>query len=253
MALRIVTLEEAPELEPLLWDESLRSTWPEFMHHGASSSYFFADGVLARRHGYMLAAYDDAEPGRLVARAFSTPVALSGEGREDLPDGGWDAIVRWAHADLLDDRATDSVSALEILIRADQRGAGLSYAMLEAMRANAKRRGATRLVAPVRPNGKHREPQMPMQEYAFRSREDGLPHDDWLRVHVRAGGRIVKVAPVSFCVNGSLTQWRRWTGLPFDRDGAQEVPFALNPVMASLAQDHAVYAEPNVWVEHRVA
>ncbi len=45
-------------------------------------------------------------------------------------------------------------------------------------------------------------------------------------------------------------RWRRWTGLPFDRDGAVEVPGALVPVHYDTAHDHAVYVEPNVWVRH---
>ncbi len=90
-----------------------------------------------------------------------------------------------------------------------------------------------------------------MAEYVERRRPDGLPEDPWLRVHVRAGGEIVRVAPASMTVSGSLAEWRAWTGLPFDRDGAVEVPGALTPVHCDLAQDHAVYVEPNVWVRHR--
>lgn len=78
----------------------------------------------------------------------------------------------------------------------------------------------------------------------------GLPVDPWLRVHVRAGGTIVKVAPASMVMAGTLAQWREWTGLPFDTDGEVHVPQALVPVHASLAHNHAVYVEPNVWVRH---
>lgn len=51
-------------------------------------------------------------------------------------------------------------------------------------------------------------------------------------------------------VSGTLAQWRRWTGHPFDRDGAVEVPGALVPVHCDTAHDHAVYVEPNVWIRH---
>ncbi len=47
-------------------------------------------------------------------------------------------------------------------------------------------------------------------------------------------------------ISGSLAQWRSWTGLPFDADGAVEVPGALSPVVCDTAADHAVYVEPNV-------
>ncbi|WP_284742676.1 hypothetical protein [Amycolatopsis sp. RTGN1] len=93
---------------------------------------------------------------------------------------------------------------------------------------------------------------MPMREYVAETRVDGLPADRWLRTHVRAGGRILGVAACSATVSAPLADWRGWTGLPFDRDGVVEVPGALAPVFVSIAQDFAVYVEPNVWVSHRV-
>jgi hypothetical protein len=105
---------------------------------------------------------------------------------------------------------------------------------------------AAGLVAPVRPTRKHEHPATPMADYARRTH--GLPAGPWLRTHVRAGGRVTGIAPASMVVAASLAQWREWTGLPFDADGPVIVPGALVPVQASLAHDHAVYAEPNIWV-----
>jgi hypothetical protein len=51
-------------------------------------------------------------------------------------------------------------------------------------------------------------------------------------------------------VPGSLEQWRRWTGLPFDTAGDIEVPGALVPVHCEPERGYAVYVEPNVWVRH---
>jgi hypothetical protein len=77
-----------------------------------------------------------------------------------------------------------------------------------------------------------------------------LPADPWLRTHVRVGGRVLQVCPRSMVVPGTLAEWRDWTGLPFDTSGAVVVPGALVPVHCSVEQNHAVYVEPNVWVEH---
>ena len=41
-----------------------------------------------------------------------------------------------------------------------------------------------------------------------------------------------------------------WTGLPFDTTGDVIVPKALVPVHVDVTHDHAVYVEPNVWVQH---
>ena len=118
------------------------------------------------------------------------------------------------------------------------------------MRDNAARRGFAELVAPVRPNGKA-DVHEPMSTYALRVRDDGLPVDPWLRVHVRAGGRIAQVAPRSMVVPGTLEEWRAWTGLPFDETGPVLVPRALAPVHCDVEHGVAVYVEPNVWVVHR--
>jgi hypothetical protein len=53
-------------------------------------------------------------------------------------------------------------------------------------------------------------------------------------------------------VAGSLAEWRAWTGLPFDRTGDAIVPRALVPVHCDTGHEHAVYVEPNVWVEHNL-
>src|SRR5690606_37204957 len=130
-------------------------------------------------------------------------------------------------------------------------GRGLSYRMLAALRDAARRQGHEVLLAPVRPTAKHLEPRVGMTDYVRRRGDDGFPADPWLRVHVKAGGTIRRVAPASMTVSGSLDQWRRWTGLPFDRDGDTDVPGALVPVHCDTARDRAVYVEPNVCVRHR--
>lgn len=244
MTLRFTTLAERPEFAEQLWD--MDSTWPVFMFEDPIADLFYGIATTAYAE-YVLVADDDAEPGKLVARSCMAPYAKKDD---ELPDDGWDGVIRrgW----LTRERGTgaDSVSALEISIRPDKQGTGLSHLMLAAMRDNAARLGFSELVAPVRPNQKHLEPHTPMTEYAFRTREDGLPYDAWLRVHVRAGAKIVKVAPRSMTISGTLDEWRKWTGLPFDTTGPVEVPKALNPAHCDVAHDHVVYVEPNVWVSH---
>lgn len=92
---------------------------------------------------------------------------------------------------------------------------------------------------------------MGMEDFLARRRDDGLPSDPWLRTHERLGARVVKVAPFSMTIVGSLAQWESWTGAPLV-DGANVVRGALAPVLASTGSDIGVYVEPNVWVEHTV-
>ena len=99
---------------------------------------------------------------------------------------------------------------------------------------------------------KHLHPDMCIEEYAALTREDGLPVDPRLRVHVRAGGTVVGVAARAMTMAGSLADWREWTGLPFDVTGPVAVPEALVPILCDVAQDYAVYVEPCIWVHHRL-
>ncbi|GAA0926692.1 N-acetyltransferase [Nonomuraea longicatena] len=243
MSLRITTLAERPEFAANLWD--MDHAWKEFMFNDPLADFYYpvADTRFA---DYVLVADDSAEPGRLVARGCMIPFTGKGE----LPDDGWDAVIRRGWLARETGTSPDLVSALEITIRKDRLGTGVSQHMVRAMRDTAAARGFAELVAPVRPNRKHLEPGTPMTEYAYRTRDDGLPHDAWLRVHVRLGGRIVKVAPRSMTISGTLAEWRGWTGLPFDTTGMVTVPGALVPVHCDVEHDYAVYVEPNVWVSH---
>ncbi len=241
MDLEIVTLAARPQPWDVFWD--MDTSWPEFMKHDPiGNSYYssleehFTECVLVGLDG----------SGRIVAKAFSAPFVLP-EG--ELPDAGWDFALRSALLARVRGEAPNAITAAEIAIVPELQGTGLSGVMLAALRDNAGRLGFTELLAPVRPNGKT-DAHEPMQEYAFRTRDDDLPVDPWLRVHVRAGGRIDRVAPRSMVIPGTLEEWRAWTGLPFDTTGPVEVPGALAPVMCDAEHGTAVYVEPNVWVRH---
>lgn len=250
MELVIATRAERPDLAE--HQQEFDDPWPEFMKWDPIGDLYYARTSTTYAE-WSLVAWDAADPERIVAKSHSIPFAMGEDiGRPTLPDDGWDGVIRWAWLDEVAGREPTHVSALEVVIRQDLQGTGLASVMLEAKRQNAARLGFTDLVAPVRPNGKHLEPLTPMTEYAFRTRDDGLPVDPWLRLHVRAGGTIEGVCPRAMTIPGTLDDWRSWTGLPFDESGDVEVPFALNPVHVSVEQDHAVYVEPGVWVHHRI-
>jgi len=249
MGLDIFTLRERPDLRPLIFAADLQSVWPGFMEHSAAAKLYFAPWAFDRYLDYAFAGVAD---GRVVARAFSVPFAFNIDGRTELPDGGWDQVIRWAHEDSMIGRAPNALSALEISMLPEARGSGNSLALLSAMKACAKSKGFGTVFAPVRPNQKHLQPRTPMRDYVDTVRADGFPVDAWLRTHLRIGGKLIKIAPYSMTIVGSLADWSLWTGMPFCRSGELLVAGALSPVMVSLEQDYAVYVEPNVWVQHLV-
>lgn len=188
--------------------------------------------------------------GRLVGRGRSVPLSFGRRGREHLPSCGANQMLVWSFADHAAGVEPDVACAMEISVDPDLRGEKLSYAILGHMREAVAARGLKALLCPVRPTAKHVDPTMAIEDYIAVSQDDGLPVDPWLRVHVRMGGHISGVAPSSSVIAGSLADWRRWTGLPFDRSGPVEVPGALVPVTCDVDRDMAVYVEPNVWVTH---
>ncbi|WP_328461350.1 N-acetyltransferase [Actinoplanes sp. NBC_00393] len=233
-----------------LFDE-LEGLWPEFMTKDPTSSLYYRHYEQLWPEFVLLAV--DRSTGQPVAKAHSVPISFDGTIADGLPEAGWDWVVRTAIHDRLTGAKPSIVSALEIAIRRDVRGSGLSSRMLAAMRDNAARLGFTDLVAPVRPSAKTAQITKPIDAYAYEVRpSDDLPVDPWIRVHVRAGGRIVNVAHQSMVITGTLDQWRSWTGLPFTDAGPVEVPGALVPVHCEPAQNQAVYVEPNVWIHHRI-
>jgi len=250
MSFEIFTLRERPDLRREIFSHAFQAAlWPEFASHDSAAHLYYATPYFDAYLDYAFAA---VESGTVLARAFSVPFAFGIPERSELPDAGWDAVVRWAHDDQILGRSATAVSALEIGLLPQARGRGFSRMILEAMRRSTRAHGFADLFAPVRPSEKARHPFMAMRDYVAAVGADGLPQDAWLRTHVRAGGTIVKIAPYSMTIVGTVADWTAWSGLRFEQSGLFAVEGGLAPVHISTEQNYGAYVEPNVWVHHRV-
>jgi GNAT superfamily N-acetyltransferase len=244
----ITTYADRPEYVRDAFD--MPDSWPEFMGHDAVAAALLPQVIETFPHLNVLATIGGVQ----VARGMAAPFALHTERRQGvLPSAGWDRVLVWTFHDVENGTEPDTVSALEITVHPEHLGGGLSHRMLAAMKQAAAAAGFAELVAPVRPNEKHRHARLPMTDYVSLTRDDCLPEDAWLRAHVRAGAVVDSVAPTSMVISGTLEEWRTWTGLPFDRPGEVNVPGALVPVLCVPEHDYAVYVEPNVWLRHRLS
>lgn len=189
----------------------------------------------------------DEVVGVVIAAAFAWDGDLA-----SLPDRGWDAILEKIFNDVDEGRTPTAAILLEAAVHPARQGGGLSGLLLSQVRAHCRALGFGSLFGPVRPTHKSLEPTVPIADYVARRRPDGLAADPWLRVHERLGAHIVKIASTSMTISGTLAQWRDWTGLPFDVSGEVIVSGALVPVHVSAEHDHAVYVEPNVWMQHQL-
>jgi hypothetical protein len=237
---RFFSQADRPEL--LQRRDELGETWDEFMHHDAVASVCW-DRQYAEFPDLQLFLMDDDDT--LIAECNAVVIPF---GADELPDEGWDAALEQA----FEGRPAKAVSAIAITIGVDHRGKGLSKTMLDAMKKTVAARGLSDLVAPVRPSLKHRYPLAPIERYVEWRRDDGQLLDPWLRVHENAGAELIRVAPRSMRISGSVAQWEDWTKLVFPESGAYVVPGALVPVEIDRERDEGVYVEPNVWMHHRI-
>jgi hypothetical protein len=243
MSHRFFTYDERPELRER--SGFLRDAWPAFMLEAPISNERWY--LLYERFGGFQFWLVDEATDEILAEGNSLPARLD---PGDLPDRGWEHVME--HATSGDEEPT-LVSAIQVLIDRNLHGRGLSALMLGEMRRIAAAAGFTDLVAPVRPSLKSLYPLTPIERYVTWMTEADLPFDPWLRVHARAGARLVGVCPHSMLIPGTIANWQDWTGMRFPESGTYVVPGALQLVEIDVESDRGVYVEPNVWMHHPIA
>jgi hypothetical protein len=115
----------------------------------------------------------------------------------------------------------------------------------------ARRHRLRSLIAPVRPTLKESYPITPIERYAEWRRSDGSHFDPWIRLHERIGGRILRAAPRSMRITGTVAEWEEWVDMPFPEGGEYWFPGGLAPL--TIEDGIGKYWEPNVWVLHEVS
>jgi len=237
---QVVTYAERPDLAARTGE--IEDTFPDFLGEGQ---------VLVRhwaklRHELpelQLVLWDD-EQGAVVGHARTLPAREA----EGLPGGIDDMLETWFGDG--GPPEPDVLSAMVAVVDRRRQGSGLAALLVEGMRDLAARQGFGSLIAPVRPTWKDRYPLIAFERYVRWCREDGLPFDPWLRLHMRLGAELLVVCPESMRVEGARADWESWTGMSFPEDGDYVVPGALVPVV--FTGGRGVYVEPNVWMRHRV-
>ena len=226
-----------------------KEVWPEFMLHDRVANELWHD-LFDRFLEYQVALYD-RQNHRVAGMANSFPLKWDGR-LEDLPEGGWDWAFEEAVKNHRQGVTPNHHCAIQIVVRPDYRSQGLSMPMVQAVRAVTKSKGLKSLIIPIRPSEKHKYPLTRLDDYITWKTEQGLPFDAWLRVHVRAGARIIKVCHESKLIRGTRTEWEKWSGMRFPQSGQFIISGALNPIQMDVENDEGSYVEPNVWIVHEV-
>jgi hypothetical protein len=246
MGVVVVRHSDRPELRDRIEDLSSQ-VWPEYNRHGAVLNRYW-DRLYDELPQFQFVLYDE-ERDDVLAEGHTIPCAWDG-----TPEGlgpGIDHVIASGFA--LHDAGgrANALSALAAEVLPGQRGRGLSGVVLRAMVELAADAGLDNVVAPVRPNLKERYPLAPIERYAHWTDREGRPFDPWIRVHVRAGGRIAAPAPRSLQITGSVADWESWTGLAYPESGDYVFPEGLAPLRVDVEADLGSYWEPNVWIVHR--
>lgn len=244
--IRLVQPDEASLFREQV-DQLTRDSWPEFMWHDPVITAHW-DELFERFPEYQ-AILLDATTSQPIAVGHSLPFAWNAEISE-LPDNGWDWVIQKAIHDHTNGRSPTAQAAIIVAIHKDYQRQGVSSNVLQAVRGIAESKGFTNLVVPVRPNQKRQYPLISMDDYVHWTNNDGLPFDAWLRVHVRLGGKIIKLCPEAKTIRGTCAEWESWTGLKFPQSGEYVIPGALTPIKMDIEKDEGVYVEPNVWMQH---
>jgi GNAT superfamily N-acetyltransferase len=224
-------------------------SWPEFMLNDPIANENWHE-LFDLFLDYQFALLD-TQTNRMAAMGNSLPFHWDKDVSE-LPEGGWDWVFLKAIEDHKNGVTPNIQSAIQIAIHPDYQSKGLSALMVKAMREIAGSKGFKQLVAPVRPNQKSRYPLTSIDDYILWTNENGLPFDAWLRVHARAGARIIKPCHEAMKIRGTRAQWESWTGLKFPQSGKYHVVGGLNPMDMNIEKDEGIYIEPNVWMVHEI-
>lgn len=249
MPFKTFTLRERPEREDE-FDRLSDVAWPRFLRQRDALGYGqYWPHLFTTWADWQLLLIDGMGP--TIAVTHAVPLVWNGEAA-DLPDSIAD-ILRRASADHDAGRKPTALCALAAMIDPRYRGQHMSPVAVRAMVDLARAHGLGTLIAPVRPPAKSLYPLAPMERYVRWENADGLPLDPWIRVHVRMGARIQRVAPRTLVIEGTVAEWERWTDMRFPDSGDYVVPDALQPVVIDRDADLGRYEDPNVWMRHSTA
>jgi GNAT superfamily N-acetyltransferase len=218
--------------------------WPEFIFHDPVST-----GLIGRAAEYF-PLYDlrILADGAVIAGGWAVALRWNGTAG-DLP-AGYDGALTSAIAQHESGIPPDTLCVMAAAVDHGRQGAGLGGQVLTALRNRAAQAGLERMIAPVRPVLKSRYPLTPMEDYARWTRADGSHVDPWIRTHQRLGAVILRPAPGSMVVTGTVAEWQEWAGMAFPETGRYVVPGALDLVEIDVESDHGSYAETNLWMRH---
>lgn len=246
MNYKIVSLAERYDLFETQ-DKVCCEVWSEFMLHSPVADAYWMQFIEAFKDYQLLMMERDD----ILAVINTVPIHFD-KSLHELPDEGWDWGVRNSIATYQKGIKPNLLMGVQIVVNKNHQGKGLSALAVKEMANLARKKEFNNLVIAVRPSDKHHYPLIPIENYIKWQNENNLPFDNWLRVHAKAGGKIIKPCPKSMAIPGTISEWKAWTNMDFPGSGSFIIPGALNPISIDLEKELGLYIEPNVWICHKI-
>ncbi len=219
-------------------------TWPHFLMQSGIRDKAWK--TVMKKYDYMQMVYKNAS-GDIVFFFNCVPLYIK-DINDSLPHEGWDwALDVSYHAT---ENNWNTLVGLQVVIMKEFLGMGISSFALSEMKKVAIENNLKHLIIPVRPTKKDQHPYLPMSDYMERKTSEGYYEDPWLRVHEKSGAEVLYPCNEAMKIEGSIEDWKQWTGLEFGQSGTYEIEGGLSPVYIDLEHDSGLYLEPNVWVKH---
>ncbi len=246
MSYHVFSIKERPDLREA-HDKTAGSVWPEFMLH---------DPILNDNWGDLFQNFPECQitflqNDEIIGIANSLPLYWDMP-FEKLPEKGWDWVLLKGLEDKKRNIEPSILNGLQIVVDRNHQGKGLSSIIIRELISIARQKRYKHMTIPVRPNLKSKYPLIPISKYIEWKREDGLPFDPWIRVHVKLGARIIKPCHQAMYIPGSISEWEQWTGMKFPDSGEYIIGGALIPIEIDYIKGIGEYIEPNVWMVHDI-
>lgn len=187
--------------------------------------------------------------GNALAAGWGVPISWTGNA-SDLPKSFADSLRRALEC-LDSDLESSCFVICGGVVHPKFKGSGVAQELILALKETANKYGLHKVIAPLRPTLKHLYPLMTIEDYSNWVREDGLPWDPWLRLHVRLGAQIIGVEPNAQTMQNTIEQWESYASIKMPVSGQYIIPKGMTPLSIDTEENIGTYTEPNIWVSHK--
>lgn len=234
---------QLPEIKDEM-DRIHSDSWPEYFM-AAEVFLEYWNRIMREFSSYQIVLMSESNEVTAVGNAI--PIYWDGS-LDGLPKS-WDSGVISAF-----EPGTEPPNTLMVLagvVDSKHQKHGLGSLIVQAFKVLARGHGLDKVLIPVRPTDKARHQEVTFDSWCAMRREDGMLQDNWLRIHERLGGFMLKTELKSQHITAKLSDWEQWANMKFQHSGEYNLKDTLQPVSIDVENGCGEYYDPCIWVEHR--